>query len=267
MISVTELFPSPPLREYVRSFHYTRMTLGAETLFKPLTARPEQMMQFSLREPFTVIDHASGAKATAPDVVLVGRQTRRNLDLLASGDLATLTVHFQPTGFYRLFHVPLRHLTDLTPDAVDVVGREVRVVHDRIVDSQSAASMVGHVERFLLGKLDARRPYHPVQTVAATLMSPRAVTDLRAVAADSELSLRQLERAFVEQVGVGPTVFRRIVRFARALQSKSDQPHRNWAEVAAEAGYYDQMHFVRDCRSFGSESPTALMETWMDCRP
>lgn len=267
MISVTELFPSPPLREYVRSFHYTRMSLGAETLLKPLTARPEQMMQFSLRDPFTVIDHSSGAKAAAPDVVVVGRQTRRNLDLLASGDVVTLTVHFQPTGFYRLFHVPLRHLTDLTPDAVDVVGDEVRAVHDLIIKGGSAASMVGHVERFLSGKLDACRPYHPVQAAAATLMNPRGATDLRTLAADSELSVRQLERTFVEQVGVGPTVFRRIVRFAKALQSKSDQPHRNWAEVAADAGYYDQMHFIRDCRGFGSASPTALMETWMDCRP
>lgn len=91
--------------------------------------------------------------------------------------------------------------------------------------------------------------------------------DLCAMALESQLSLRQFERAFLEQVGVRPKLFSRIVRFARAMQAKSEQPERTWSDVAAEAGYFDQMHFIRDCHSFGNEAPSSLMETWMDCRP
>jgi len=267
MITVRELLPSPPLRDYVRSYHYTEMRLGRTNLFKPLTARPELMMQFSVRRRFTVVDHRSGVAAKAPDVVLVGRQTRRNLDLVATGHLTTFTVHFQPTGFYRLFQMPLTHVTDLTPDAVDVVGPEIRGLHERVEESRSPQEMAGYVEALLGARIDASRPFHPVQTAAASMLRRRGTVDVRALAADSELSLRQFERVFLDQVGVGPKLFSRIVRFAHALQSKSQQPDGSWTEVAAEAGYYDQMHFIRDCHSFGGETPSKLIETWMDCRP
>jgi hypothetical protein len=48
--------------------------LGDAVIRKPLTARPEQMMQFSLAQPFAAIDRGSGGEASAPDVVVVGRQ-------------------------------------------------------------------------------------------------------------------------------------------------------------------------------------------------
>lgn len=188
MITVLELLPSPPLREYVRSYHYTEMHLGSTSLFKPLTARPEQMMQFAVRQRFTVVDHRSGVTAGAPDVVLVGRQTRRNLDLVAKGDLTTLTVHFQPTGFYRLFHMPLTHLTDAAPDAIDVVGGEMRVLHDRIEESTGPQEMVSHVEALLQTRLDGSRPFHPVQTAAASVLQRRGTTDVRVLAAESDLT-------------------------------------------------------------------------------
>lgn len=267
MITVREIVPSASLRGFVRSYHYTEMDLGATSMSKPMTARPEQMMQFALRRRFTVVNRASGTVAEAPDVVVVGRQTRRNLDLVAVDGLSTLTVHFEPTGFYRLFHIPMRHLTDLTPDATDVLGPEIRIVHERVVECRDVTAMIGHTESFLGARLDARRPLHPVQSAAAAALDRRDAGDVRALAADTELSTRQLERAFHDQVGVGPKLFSRIARFADAMQAKSDQPGRRWADVAAGAGYFDQTHFIRDCHTFGSDAPSRLMETWIDCRP
>ena len=42
MINVSEIRPSLPLRGHVRSYHYTRMHLGAVPMSKPVTARPSR---------------------------------------------------------------------------------------------------------------------------------------------------------------------------------------------------------------------------------
>lgn len=265
--TVLEVMPSPPLREFVRSYHHMTIDPGGASLSKPITARPEQMMQFSLQQPFTMVDRRSGSMATAPGAVVVGRQTRRNLDLVATGMVTTLTIHFQPAGFHRLFHMPMHHVTDLAPDAIDVVGPGVRVLHDRLAESGDVATMIGHVEHFLRTRVDSSRPFHPVQAAAKSMLSGQFVTDIRTMAEASQLSVRQFERAFLEQVGTGPKLFARVVRFAEAIQSKYDHPGRTWADVAAHAGYFDQTHLVRDCHSFGSDTPTALMKTWVDCSP
>ena len=158
-------------------------------------------------------------------------------------------------------------LTDLTPDAVDVLGSEIRRVHERMSESPSVAEMIGHLESFLLARLERGRPWHPVQAAAAALLDGRRVGDVRAMAAQSLLSPRQFERVFRDQIGIGPKLFQRIVRFADALQAKSDHPHRGWADIAVDAGYFDQTHFIRDCHAFGTDAPSALMQTWIDCRP
>lgn len=264
---VWELRSSPLLRGCVRCYHYTEAHLGQMRVSKPLTARPEQMLQFSLRRPFIVVDHDSGTGSDAPDVVLVGRQTRRNIDLVATGDVTTFTVHFEPTGFYRLFHIPLTHVTNLTPDAEDVLGSEVRVLHERLQHSATPFEMAAHVDAMLAFRLQNARPPHPVQTAAAAFLAPGCVINVRALAAERNLSVRQFERAFLSQVGVPPKLFGQVARFARALEAKSRDPHSTWGEIAVDAGYYDQMHLVRECHRFGGAAPSTLIRSWINCTP
>jgi AraC-like DNA-binding protein len=264
---VWELKPAPVLRGFVRCYHYTELHLGTTRLSKPLTARPEQMMQFSLAQPFSVLDHAIGTTSDAPDVVLVGRQTRRSVDLISTGELSTFTVHFEPTGFHRLFHVPMVHLTDVTPAAEDVLGPEVRMVHELLCESATPYAMAAHVEAMLEQRLHTARPFHPIQRAANAIAAHPAVVDVRAMADASYLSVRQFERVFLEQVGVAPKLFGQIARFAQAIEAKSRQPQRTWADVAVDAGYYDQMHLVRESHRFGGASPSVLIESWIDCAP
>ena len=264
---VRSVIPSPHLRPFVRAYHFTDISLGPTPAWKPITARPELMLQFSLGEPLLVMDRVTGAITTAPDVVVIGRQTRRNVDIGVRGQFATLTIHFEATGLHRLFHLPMRDLTDQTPSAEDVFGPRMGQLHERVANSPDVASMVGHVEALLEERLDACRPMHVVQVAASSISNATAFGSVQDMATRHDLSVRHLERSFIEQVGVTPKSFIRINRFARALQLRSDDPTQSWADVASLAGYHDQMHLVRDCHALGDASPSALVAQWIDCRP
>lgn len=266
MITTQEFTPSPLLQEFVRFYHYTETRLEGATLFKPLPARPEQFLQFSFREHYTIIDRATGTTGMAPPVVVVGRQTQRKIDLLATGDVLTFTIHFQPTGFYRLFHIPLPELTNLTPNAADVIGGDIRVLYERLQEAPSPQAKVSLAESYLLKKMRSVQSYHPVQTAAAAIQNHRGQVSVAALATACNLGLRQFERVFAEAVGVQPKQYCRIVRFAHVLELKNKGPHRSWTEVAYEAGYFDQMHLIRDCKAFADETPSALVQTWLPCR-
>ncbi|TIS77106.1 MAG: helix-turn-helix transcriptional regulator, partial [Mesorhizobium sp.] len=53
----------------------------------------------------------------------------------------------------------------------------------------------------------------------------------------------------------------RIVRFNRAL-SLSKRQDDNWAGIAADCGYADQAHLVREFRQLAGETPSGLA-TWI----
>lgn len=73
---------------------------------------------------------------------------------------------------------------------------------------------------------------------------------ISALANDAGLSVRQFERDFLQQVGIRPKLYARIVRFEAALDSKARSFTKSWTNVAHQFGYYDQMHMVHDFEDY-----------------
>ena len=72
------------------------------------------------------------------------------------------------------------------------------------------------------------------------------------------LSARQVERLFDERIGLSPKFFLRVVRFQEVLRGIREETNgATWAARAAEHGFYDQAHFIRDFKAFVGESPGA----------
>ena len=70
------------------------------------------------------------------------------------------------------------------------------------------------------------------------------------------LGERQLERLFDERVGVGPKSLARIARIQGLLRRLG--PRTQWSSLAAEMGWSDQAHLVRDLRDLAGLTPSEL---------
>ena len=79
------------------------------------------------------------------------------------------------------------------------------------------------------------------------------------LASDSGISGRQLERRFVSDVGIGPKLLCRVLRFQQVFQAV-ERSDRNWAAIAADCGYYDQAHLIRDFQQFAGQTPAVLFD-------
>ena len=76
------------------------------------------------------------------------------------------------------------------------------------------------------------------------------------LASELSVSRRQLERAFLANIGLSPKRWCRVVRFQHAVQSMSEQRDCDWADLAYRLGYADQAHFCREFRTFTEVAPT-----------
>lgn len=78
-----------------------------------------------------------------------------------------------------------------------------------------------------------------------------------------ELSRRQLDRRFSEALGRSPREFRRISRFSRAWRLAGEGRVTSWADLAADAGYFDQAHLNHDFRNLTGVTPRAVFpDAW-----
>jgi AraC-like DNA-binding protein len=161
-----------------------------------------------------------------------------------------------PAACACLLGVPPRELTDVVAPLADVAPR---------LDRELARFAEEYAEgRTTIADLALRVAAHvrPCCDRVARRAASRLVRDAGApvdrLAADLGLSRRQLERRFGGSVGLSPRAFKRVARFSRAVRLAGTPRPASWAEIAAEAGYVDQPHLVRDFRSLAGGTPTAV---------
>ena len=74
------------------------------------------------------------------------------------------------------------------------------------------------------------------------------------------VSDRHLRRLMVDETGISPRHFVRIQRFHALLRSSDLAPRPSWAALAADHGYADQSHLIREVQDLAGVTPTRLHE-------
>ena len=252
--------PVVALRNYVRCFQQREAHVGKATIIFPKAARPEQFLEFYLKQRYVVHTCETGMRDFAPGAVVVGPCTFRRVELVLHGSFDVFTVHFQPAGFHQLFGVPMAQLTDRAYEARSVVGPTISEIEERLADASGFGERIDIATGFLLQHITGRAAPNAVAIAANRVLDNCGGFRIREAAVSAGLSVRQFERRFCEQVGISPKRYARIVRFYAALSAKLAAPKRAWTDIAHEIGYYDQMHMVHEFRRFSGESPTNYFE-------
>ena len=82
------------------------------------------------------------------------------------------------------------------------------------------------------------------------------------VAEAAGLSAGHFTRLFQEEVGLTPKQFARVRRFRTVLR-RARTAHTaqrvNWAQLAADCGYYDQAHLIKEFHAFAGVCPSAYL--------
>lgn len=116
-------------------------------------------------------------------------------------------------------------------------------------------------EDWLLGLL-AERGREPGSgaRAAGALYSSLGQVRIGALADEFNLSQRQLERKFVQEVGINAKTLARLVRFEEVHNRLWRDPNVSLAQLAYELGYADQAHLTREFRAMSSMTPRGFGE-------
>jgi AraC-like DNA-binding protein len=250
--------PSPFLQDYISHFELRDLVVLETRGIRPLPARPAHFLIFHLADVSgsDLLDCRTGEIVATPPVGIQGPQSFRAADALWKGRFRDFAVAFRPTGFHRLFGIPMNQLTDRVVEASQLLGAGVRQLHERLQGAAELDGMALLMEEFFRGWLPRARPFHAVQVAASQVITRHGGVTIDDLARAVNLSGRQLERRFVEQVGMPPKLYCRISRLDYALRLKEATPRRTWTELTYLAGYFDQNHMVKDFKALAGATPS-----------
>lgn len=178
---------------------------------------------------------------------------------------------YGPRSSWFDLHVPAgehRGVRLLPGVAAGLLRLDVREITDRVVrledllkqappDDRPAVSQLAGVLGDLFRRGGASRD--PEVARALDLLHRQPGVTAAAVARACGLSERQLRRRFARAVGMPPTTYRRVARVNATLHAAHRVPAPPWARLAADLGYADQAHLVREVRALTGSTPTAVL--------
>lgn len=167
-------------------------------------------------------------------------------------------VQFRPGGF-RPFAPdrPVSAWTGRRLPAEEVLPGAVGAAADGLGPAEEDAR-VAALDAFLLGLAPQPDPQAGLaMALVDRIRTDRTVRQVADVARANGLSVRSLQRLFAAYVGVSPKWVILRYRLHEAVERASTEADVDWAGLAAELGYSDQAHLVRDFRATVGVPPTA----------
>jgi AraC-like DNA-binding protein len=259
MHSIRLSSPARPLREYVRFYANRSVRTCGDLVVCPVPARAFPLIEFVFGDRFQVLYPSQSRTETSPRAAVVGLQTHCRSQLQFRGSAECFVILFEPTGLHRLFSIPARDLTDRSYEARCVLGAFVSQLEEALGGTSKFEERVRIADRFLLPHSSKVRSFERISGAASEIFRTCGCVRIIDLANNVGLSARQFERCFMEQVGVQPKLYARIVRFEAALDRKARSSAKSWTDVAHEFGYYDQMHMVHDFEGFTGGTPTRIL--------
>ncbi len=257
-IDVRRIQPSPALAEFVRYYVYCDFVPVAD-LPHPMTVSLFPVVNFFLANPCRAFEYADATLRRLSPAVVIGPCDRRVADVYPDGRYASLMAVFQPTGFYRLFHTSPHEVRNFAFNAVDVAGNCITQAHDHIREQKTPEAMAQALDSMLRDRSRHALPVTPLRQAADSLLDARGHFRLSDIAHASGLSDSSWRRRFLEQIGIAPKRFSRMIRFRNAVALKLSSPRRSWTDISIDAGYYDQAHLITEFREFSDCIPSTFL--------
>ncbi|MEH0845129.1 AraC family transcriptional regulator [Micromonospora sp. CPCC 205711] len=241
--------PAPALRGWVE--HYWLIDWALTTPFvQQVVPHPAVNVVFQ---------RVAGGPETA-EIAGVGRQL---FSITLTGTGTVSGVQFRPGGFRPFWRRPVAELT----------GRRVPLTH-----CPAAARAAGSADppdrcvgtdderrRALDAFLTAWAPEPDPTTTEAVALAEEIRVDRSVLRVDDfaqrhRISTRRLQRLFLDHVGVGPKWVIRRYRLQEAIEQAAVASP-DWSAVAAELGYSDQAHLIRDFTAVTGVSPAVYVRS------
>jgi AraC-like DNA-binding protein len=166
-------------------------------------------------------------------------------------------IKFTPGGFFPFFRKPVSSLIESSISVKEVFGPNARRLERILLATEDEEEMTAAANQFLL----ARRPEpdekaNQARQLVERILREQGILTVDDLAARSCMSVRGLQRLFSQYVGVSPKWVIRRYRLHELLERIHSGQALDWAQLAADLGYFDQAHLINDFRTITGYTPT-----------
>jgi AraC-like DNA-binding protein len=248
--------PSPLLKPFIR--HYWH--------FQSRSPLP------SYREVYMNPRGGYGIVFNFGDVVQLGEQTISDPVFLDGtntisramrffGRVDMLGIRFHEGRAFPFLGIPLVELRNEI-NLLDALNRHnLLSLHAQIHETAALSDRICLLDDWLLSRLKADKHQNALVPASLHLLQKsNGRFSIPELAREFAISQRQMERIYLTQVGMSPKQYAKLLRVDTTRFFLKQTNGKSVAEIAAELGYYDQSHLIREFISVIGISPHTYLK-------
>jgi AraC-like DNA-binding protein len=253
MFQVRTFNPHPLLRHCVDSYLIVSVD-QAEDGFIETSFLPHVTQRLVLGlDPANTIFDCVHSEFRAPHFI-VGPNDEVCRVKLFSG-MKKMIINFKPGGFFKIFHIPGHYFNNRSQNAVEFLGNQVTGLVNQLRETHLSRK-IEMTDAWLTEQLQRqKKTYRNIDEAIQLIERYKGNISLRELELATYTTKRTLERHFLDQVGLYPKTFSRLIRFNGVIRFIESNLNIKWRQLAEAFGYYDQSHFIHEFKTLTGGLP------------
>jgi AraC-like DNA-binding protein len=252
MIQVHAFNPSPLLRHCVDSYLIVSADHTAGFIEKNFLPQVTQSLVFGLDDENTVYD-CIHEEFCSRHFIAGPNDSVCRVKLFPG--LKKMIINFKPGGFFKIFRQSAYLFNNRSQDAEKFLGKQVVEISQRLKETHLSRK-IELTDSWLEDQLlNQKKTDRNIDEAIQLIERSKGNISLMELEQATYTTKRTLERHFLEQVGLHPKTFSRLIRFIAVIRFIESNLNVKWRQLADVFGYYDQSHFIHEFKSLTGRLP------------
>ncbi len=181
------------------------------------------------------------------------------------GNVRSVMVFFKPLGIHQLFGLDMAKLTNTFMKLEDLIGiEEKQDLMSSLGKETKVEDVAAKLDAFFLRQTPSNNDTDKIQPVLDYIHAQKGDVSISELLEIGHYHRKTLERHFHKMIGLSPKVYAQIYQFKCLIMLLQASPGITWAQLADQAGYYDQSHMSRYFKEYLKVSPNSIVTLDLD---
>ncbi|OYU66992.1 MAG: AraC family transcriptional regulator [Cytophagaceae bacterium BCCC1] len=255
--------PPPHLAPYIECFYVWEADFSL-TGIQEIESPPSGFgsIVFNYQKTYNVKTQNCDDFTAVPKTFITGQATA-SYHLQLSEKVGMVGLVFKPAALSTLFDLPMYEFTNERHDLRAVLGKDVELLEQRILNTDSHEERLQTLTQFLnIRLLKIKKGLDRTDYAANLIFESKGITNINSLMNELYVCRRQFERQFLNKVGISPKYYARTRRIGYLCMQLANKKWKidDWHDLIYQMGYYDQSHFIKEFTTFTGKSPTSYLK-------
>lgn len=241
----TEIQPCEALKPYICCFWGTRKPCSdiTSTKIKDKLVIPDTCMDiiFNINTDKNELD---GFFAGLSDTTFIDRTKN------VSSSMSCFAIRFYCWAVLLFSDESMKHVLNSFVEVEDYFKNFKRDLYDILIRNQLFHDRADRVQQYLIKKINNDKQNNNIMNSVYKILKSKGTANISELAGFTAVSQRQLERLFLENIGVSPKKLSGLVRYQYLWQDILYNTNLNIHDSVCKYGYTDQSHLLNDFKKY-----------------